>query len=219
MLAGTPLARRSRQAVGAYVRERLVLYLFLAAVFGLGLGAGALGATALDAAGKSELDQFLSGFLRNLSEGGGSPAELLQRALVADVLKTSGAMGLLGLSLIGAPLVLALLFLRGFALGFTASFLIGETGLAGALFTASALVPHNLLAVPGALLAAGAAIGFAGAGVRILAGRRGAGTVYGKLAAYTGLILISCLFFAAAALVEAYVTPILARATVGLLLR
>lgn len=218
MLARIPLARRARPAVVGYLRERLVVYLFLATVFGLGLAAGALGAAAVDPEAQSELDQFLDGFLRSLSEGGGSPAELLERALVADVLKTAGATWLLGLSLIGAPLVLVLLFLRGFVLGFTAAFLVGRMALPGALFAAAALVPHNLLAVPGAFLAAGAAIGFAGAGARILAGRRGAGTVYGKLATFTCLILISSLFFAAAALVEAYVTPILARSIVGLLL-
>lgn len=58
------------------------------------------------------------------------------------------AITLLGLSVIGVPLVLLYLFVKGFLLGFTSAFIISQLGGEGILFVAYTLLPQNALLVP-----------------------------------------------------------------------
>jgi stage II sporulation protein M len=65
-----------------------------------------------------------------------------------------GKIFLLGLTVIGFPLILVIIFTRGFVLGFTVFFLIKEKALWGALIALLAVFPPNFLSLPAYILAA-----------------------------------------------------------------
>lgn len=166
---------------------------------------------ALDAVQRAELTNYVGELDRILGEGGGEQrgAQLLRAALAAN-LRTVAAVWLAGLVVIGIPLALVVVMVRGFAIGFTVGFLASEAGWRGVVFSVGAVLPHNLLAVPALWAAAVAALSFAGKAWSARR-RRWAGAFLGDVLAYLAVgITVTCVL-GLASLVEAYLTPALIR--------
>jgi stage II sporulation protein M len=120
----------------------------------------------------------------------------------------------LGLSLLGLPLLLTLLFVRGFYWGFSFCCLIrAEPWLAGYLKAFLTMVPHNLIALPVILLMACAASNFS---IQILQGqwegdrlnRSFFHSFLGQFGNYLLLTAFLVLFSLGASLIETYLTPL-----------
>jgi stage II sporulation protein M len=105
------------------IRPRMFLFAVVLVVLVIGVLAGGLSVRSLNAPGHQELSQFLEQLLRSLTVEGTAPGSGWQWMAAQDVLKTAGLLWLLGLSVIGVPLIAAVVFLRGFVLGFTLGFL------------------------------------------------------------------------------------------------
>lgn len=185
-------------------------------IFTLGVGAGAWAVTALDTAQRAELLTYLDDLGRIISDRAAqqSGPEIL-RASVMQNLRTLAAMWLGGLLVIGVPLSLVLVMVRGFAIGFTVGFLASQAGWKGVVFSLGAVLPQSLLAVPALWAAAVASLSFAGkawSGRR----RRWSGAFVGDVVSYVVMgVVVGCLL-GLASLVEAYVTPALIRLLGGL---
>lgn len=67
---------------------------------------------------------------------------------------------LAGLTVIGIPVVIVMLFTRGVILGFTVGFIFNHTSFRGLFFAITAIVPHNLVIIPAFLLVSVASISF-----------------------------------------------------------
>lgn len=194
-----------------HLRRRILLYFFVLSSLVAGFISGSLATHNVEPAGRMAIKSSLAAFFAEpvSTAGEAGTDRLVYDALTADVLPTAGLTWLLGLSIIGAPLILAITFFRGFALGFTARFLIEEFQWRGGLLAAAALVPHNLLALCGLMLAAVAGLRFAVGAGRILLGLRTEYTVYGQFASSLVLTLSGALLILGARFVEVYVTPVL----------
>lgn len=194
-----------------HVRRRILSYILVCASLIAGFVSGGLATRTVDAAGRTAISSSISAFFAEPAAAATEPRtdRLVYDALTVDILPTAGLTWLLGLTIIGAPIILAITFFRGFALGFTARFLIDEFQWRGGLLAAAALVPHNLLALAGLILASVAGLRFAIGAARILLGLRTEYTVYGQFASSLLLTLSGALFILGARFVEAYVTPVL----------
>lgn len=130
------------------------LLLLLAAAFALGVAAGSLFVNALPPAEKSEVGQRVEEAI-NRFRGGETipPGEVFHRSAAFN-LKTALVIWLLGMSTAGIPLIMTVLFVRGFVVGFTVGFLFYHAGGGGLAFVLASIMPANLVAVP-ALLAMG----------------------------------------------------------------
>ncbi|TGE34261.1 stage II sporulation protein M [Desulfosporosinus sp. Sb-LF] len=140
--------------LGEHIRQYWVIYLTLSSVYLAGVVFGVLGVGALGVPQTSQLGKFLDTLLisqpRTIE-----PAFLGQ--LARDMFIMMAGIWILGLTIIGAPLVYLIVFTRGFILGFTVSFIIGAKGTLGlGLILTTVLVP-NLFAIPLLLLGAGLA--------------------------------------------------------------
>lgn len=134
------------------------------------------------------------------------------------IVQTVGFVALLGLSLVGSPIVLAVVFWRGFTLGFAVTFFVEKFMLRGVLLALVTFVPHNVLAVPALIVAAASSIGFSLHALVVLFGRRG-NNMHGHILR-TGVMLAgSAVLLLGAALLEAYVTPTLMDTAASWLLR
>lgn len=204
-------ARLDRGLVLQHLQDHAGLYIFVLVFYTVGVVFGALGVNALDPAQKSELGRYLDGFFQILAGETvkTNPAQAWQKGAGIN-LRTAALVWLGGITIIGLPLVLALVFLRGFVVGFAVGFLVFQKGLRGVLFAASAILPHNLLAVPALFVLSVSAISFAIFAYRhrneiprLFLGR--------EMAGYTAILLAVAGVLLAASALEAYVVPVLMR--------
>lgn len=179
-------------------------------VFTAGIVIGSWACRALNEGQRAELTTYLQGFLRTVDRyaPAGGQVEVLRASLGLN-LRTLLAIWLGGALVIGVPLVILLVFGRGFSIGFTVGFLASQSGVKGVLFALGAVLPHNLLAVPAVFVGAIASLSFAG---KVWENRRRrSSSLAPDVAAYLALgITLACLLGLASA-VEAYVSPALVK--------
>lgn len=203
------MARRVPGTVRSYFRRRATTYVFLVVVFLMGSISGAFAVRALSSEQSNDLATYIQTFLESFPEAKAvSSIMAVRQTFVENIAKTVGLMWLLGLSVLGAPFILVLLFLRGFVLGFTVGFMVKEMVLKGIALAVVSVVPHNLLVVPAIILAGGASVSFSWAALQTLLGRRDT-NMYGHFVSTTLLVMGACTLMGAAAIVEAYITPTL----------
>lgn len=145
-----------KNAVYAYIRKNMLLLLVLLLMFSVGVIFGSIGVIFLDASQTKEIAFFVE--------------RIFKEAVIGDYGNLSSAINInlkliaivwfLGLTIVGIPLIAAVVFTRGFALGFTSGFLIKVKGIAGAATILLAIFPPNLFSVPLLLFAAANSIVF-----------------------------------------------------------
>src|SRR5690606_33764111 len=178
---GRWMGGRFGEALRGYVRRRAASHAlaFLAFAAGVAVGAAAPagmaaggGAGAARPAGSGEgggAPRWGEGRRLRERAGGGPPPppeDVLRSALAEHVLNGPVLIGFFGRSVIGAPLVLAVVFARGFALGFAAALFVDGFFLRGVPLAVAALAPQALLAAPAVVAAGAAAVAFSAAAGR-----------------------------------------------------
>jgi stage II sporulation protein M len=202
------LRRELVSATEAYFRRRYLVYVLVAVLFAVGSLFGALAAASLTPGQESGVALEVRSFVDAVKQGDLGPrAEVTRTALARDVVRTAGLCWVLGLSVIGAPLILVIVFSRGFLLGFTVAVLVKELAVGGLVVALVAVLPQSLLSVPATVVAAVSALSFglAAAFDRSL-GRTG---FWRGVAGYTALTSLAALGMVGGALVEGYVAPLL----------
>lgn len=140
--------------LGEHIRQYWIIYLTLSSVYLAGLVFGTVGVSALGSSETSQLGKFLNTLL-NSQPASLDPTFLGQ--LARDMFIMMAGIWVLGLTIIGAPLIYLIVFTRGFILGFTVSFLIGLKGTLGLVLILTTILIPSLLAIPLLLLGAGLA--------------------------------------------------------------
>ncbi|MGQ9778823.1 MAG: stage II sporulation protein M [Bacillota bacterium] len=197
-----------RERVRAYLGEHLGYLALVFLLFFMGIVFGALTVNNLPATERQNLLSYLCSFLRSLGPSTALHKAGLAREAILSNAKTIGFLFLLGLSAIGTPFILLVVFTRGFVLGFTVGFLVKQLMLKGFFFSLVAVVPQNLLFTP-ALLAAAAAdldLGWTLIRTRFLGQITSFGREFFRCLGITGGAFL-LLFLAG--LVEGYVSPVL----------
>lgn len=201
------LAGRMREVIWGYLKRNFLLYLLTIAIFVFGIMLGAVAVKALTMAQKHELIGYLSQFFTSLESGTLAAKNNLARQALLSNLKTIGLIWLMGITVIGIPIVLAILFTKGFVIGFTVGFLAQEMVLKGVVFSIVAVLPHNLLAIPALIVASVTAISFS----TLLIKKKFFKRSHNLQHCFLGYLFLSigiALVFVLASLVEAYITPV-----------
>ncbi|MDR3271608.1 MAG: stage II sporulation protein M [Peptococcaceae bacterium] len=136
-----------------HISQYWLIYLTISGVYLAGLIFGIFGVGALGSAEVIRLTEFVDGLLKNQLQ---ALDPVFLKMLARDTLILMGGIWLLGLTVVGTPLIYLIIFTRGFILGFTVSFLLGVKGAAGAILVLITIVIPALLHIP--LLFAGAAL-------------------------------------------------------------
>lgn len=194
-------------------RRSWLFYLLVLAALAAGISLGAVGANRLAPDQARELVGYLNNFVQRLGDLHVNARYIFQTELYQNLV-LMGLIYLLGLTVIGLPVVLGLVFIRGFALGFTISFLAGEKAKQGLMLVLTSILPQNLLFIPALLVAGVAAMSFTVLLVRRYFNSRI--SVWPAFMGYSGLMLVLALLSASAAGVEAYVNPQLIKMLAGL---
>jgi stage II sporulation protein M len=137
-----------QQRIRDYFHERIFLLALVLILFFMGLIFGVLAAGVLDKHQKIDLMNYLNQGLH---------AEVIQnqaytqQTILANI-QMVFFLFFMGISVIGVPLALLLVFTRGFILGFSTGFLFQTMGIKGFFLTMVSIVPHNLLFIPALFL-------------------------------------------------------------------
>jgi stage II sporulation protein M len=210
------LFRVWRRNLNGYMERQGAAILMLGALFVIGVIFGALAIRSLQARDRLEVVSYLSKAVSGLTTPQEGASLLLLKRSLWGHLKLLALYWVLGISLVGALGAMVITFLRGVVTGFVVAFLAAEIGLPGVALALGAHLPHSLIEVPAILLAGGASVTFSGQVIRSWIARRRVPNFYPALAGYSGSLLLIGLLFAAASLVEAFLTPLLVRAAAPL---
>ncbi|MGR6836348.1 stage II sporulation protein M [Syntrophomonas erecta] len=193
-----------KQRLKQHIKENRWQYILVVMLFLAGLIMGNHGVTGLEGGVKDYLSGLIDDYLKGGLEGRLNGSSIFIGAFITQA-KTILALWFLGLTVIGFPLIPALVFMRGYALGFTVGFLIYEKAGAGVLITILSIVPQNLVYIPFLIIWAVMAMNFS---AFIVKGRStGVDSLSKGLVSYSLLMLVCLLIFLMGAFIEAYLSP------------
>ncbi|KKM11774.1 hypothetical protein SY88_07110 [Clostridiales bacterium PH28_bin88] len=203
------MVSRLLRGLAVHIHQNLGLYTLIFLSFLVGTVFGALGVSGLTAHQEGELINYLNVFLSDVVQWEIDSVAMAQQAVMNNV-KFIFFIWFLGLTVIGVPLVLGVVAVRGFVLGFTVGFLVQEKSTQGLLLALLSVLPQNLFNIP-ALIASGvAAVSFS---LWLIRGRLAprSPNLLQQLVAYSLWVSTMALVATAGGLVEAYVSPFFAR--------
>lgn len=211
------LIHRYQRNFEEYVRRNLGLILLLAAVFVIGVIFGGLAIRSAGARDRAEIAAYLSETFERIVHPEAADSRLIFKLSLARSAIQLGFLWAVGITLLAIPCTVAGALVFGFVSGYTISFLTAEMGWGGLALGVAGHLPHSLLAIPALIMGATAAGSFSLQIVRSWRERRRLTNFYPALARFTGSLLAAGLVLVLAGVVEAYVSPALARAAINLL--
>lgn len=194
-----------RHVVSGYFRERIFILALVFILFLMGIIFGVLASGILEKDQKLDLinfvDQGLHGesFLQN---------SFYTKQTIISHIQTVFFLFFMGISVIGVPLALLLVFTRGFILGFSIGFLFQTMGVKGFILSLIGILPHNLLLIPGLFLMVIAIIDCAAALTKIRFTKKPV-QIGEELIRCAVLTVICLVIMVLAGLVQGYITPVL----------
>ncbi|MGM0846038.1 MAG: stage II sporulation protein M [Bacillota bacterium] len=131
-----------------HVQSHSSIYLFILTLFLMGVIFGAVVVNSLSFTQKEDLYFYLGQFFGELADGKIASSEDLFRQSFLHNVKYLGFMWLLGISIIGLPLIFILLFMKGVVVGFSVGFLVNQMGWNGFLLSFATVLPQNIVIIP-----------------------------------------------------------------------
>ncbi|PRZ12996.1 stage II sporulation protein M [Laceyella sediminis] len=197
-----------RRSIQSHIQQQRSPYLFVTVLFMMGVIFGAVIVNTLDPAQKDGLLTYLGHFFRGLEQHTIAEPEVAFQHALGDHLKTIGLMWILGLSVIGIPLLLVFIFLKGLVIGFTVGFLVNQLAWEGLWFAFVSVVPQNLLMIPALIIVTVAGIHFSTLLVknRLIHYR---GTIYPQFVSFSLLVTAMAVVMLVSAALEAYLSPVM----------
>lgn len=192
-----------------YTKDNLHLYMFVSILFVMGVVFGALMVNALSLEQKQDLARYLGSFFQTITLGGEHSTRPSLMQTFGFHFKWIMLLWLLGVSVVGLPLILVLDFLKGLLVGFTVGVLISQYSWNGMLFVLVSVAPQNIIIVPILMIGSVAAISFSMYIVKHRFLQKTNGSAASTFASYTSLALSLIAILFAVSLFETYVSPIM----------
>ncbi|GAB3052453.1 stage II sporulation protein M [Virgibacillus ainsalahensis] len=139
---------KNRELVGSHLREHATIYLFMIILFLTGIIFGAIIVNSMSFVQKQDLFFYLERFFGQIvNDQHIDNVEILKSSLFYHV-KYLLLLFVLGLSVIGLPVIWILLFIKGMVVGFSVGFIVNQLGAEGLLLAALSIAPQNILIIP-----------------------------------------------------------------------
>ncbi len=114
----------------------------------MGVIFGAIVVNSLSFAQKEDLYLYLGKFFTEIEGGRMTSSEDMFRQSFLHNVKSLGILWLLGISIIGLPLIFVLVFMKGVVVGFSVGFLVNQMGWSGFLLSFVSILPQNIIIIP-----------------------------------------------------------------------
>jgi stage II sporulation protein M len=196
-----------RSTLTLHFREHSSIYLFIIVLFLMGVIFGAIVVNSLNFGQKQDLYYYLTRFFGQVSSGNFASAyEMFQQSYFHNI-KYVGLMWVLGISIIGLPIILILLFLKGVVVGFTVGFLVNQMGWHGFLLSFVSVMPQNLIVIPAFIIMGVLSVAFSLKMVRNQFIKRAYEPVFPMIVRYTLVMVLVSVTLLASSFIEAYLSP------------
>ena len=197
-----------------HFHEHSSIYLFVVVLFLMGVIFGAVVVNSLSFAQKQDLYYYLSQFFGQVANEKIATSNDLFKQSFFHNSKFIGLMGLLGISVIGLPLILIFLFMKGVVVGFTVGFLVNQMGWSGFLLSFVSVLPQNFIIIPVFIVITTLAVNISLKMVRRQFMKKVSEPVLPLLGRYFLSVSIAILFLVGSAAIEAYISPSLMKTVI-----
>ncbi|MFD2679581.1 stage II sporulation protein M [Bacillus seohaeanensis] len=193
-----------------HVQAHSSIYLFIITLFLMGVIFGAVVVNSLSFTQKEDLYFYLGKFFGELEDGRLASAEELFKQSFLHNVKYLGFIWVLGISIIGLPLIFILLFLKGVVVGFSVGFLVNQMGWDGFLLSFVSVLPQNIVIIPAFIFIGTLSASFSITLIRKIFMRQSSAVPFQMLPLFSRYILflvIAIGIVTVAASIEAYLSP------------
>ncbi|WP_026570056.1 MULTISPECIES: stage II sporulation protein M [Sediminibacillus] len=197
---------KNRNLIANHIREHAAIYFFMLILFLIGIIFGAVIVNSMNFVQREDLFFYLDRFFGQMIDGTVADSQEVLKSSVFYHLKYLLLLFILGLSIIGLPVIWIMLFVKGLVVGFSVGFFVNQMGWKGLLFAAASIAPQNLLIIPVYLIAGSLAMIFSLTLLRKLFTRRSQQPILQPFAKYSMSFVTLLLFIAVASLVESFVS-------------
>lgn len=190
-----------------HIRLNIPVYIITIFALTIGIVIGAYTVKILPDSQKVELISYLEEFFQILENQEFDNYQVFFQTFI-NQLKLLISVWLLGMTIIGTPMIILILGFRGFILGFTIGFIIDEFAFNGILFTILSILPHNLFYIPGLIGIGVMAISFS---LFLFINKIKKEKIYnrkGQIWTYTIVIFMISILLLIGTVIEAYITTI-----------
>ena len=181
------------------------LFVFLLVIVIVGVAAGSIFSIIIDSSDKNLVSNFLNDFFNNVYSKKLNFNNSFINALIFTVL-FGFLIWILGLSVIGFFVILVMLFLKAFILGFSVSSIIINFKLKGVLYSLIYIFPHQVINVLVFMILSGYALIISFKIIRCFTLKKTL-DFRNILNRYVRVLIISIIFLILTSLYEAYVMP------------
>ncbi|MBN8190824.1 stage II sporulation protein M [Bacillus sp. NTK074B] len=201
-----------------HVQAHSSIYLFIITLFLMGIIFGAIVVNSLSFAQKEDLYFYLSKFFSEMEDGSMTSSEELFRQSFLHNVKYLGLMWLLGISIIGLPLIFVLLFMKGVVVGFSVGFLVNQMSWNGFLLSFVSILPQNIIIIPAFIFIGAISANFSLTLIRKIFMRHTSSMQFQMipfLSRYVIFMVVAIGIVTVAASIEAYLSPNLMEAVIS----
>ncbi|PLS01648.1 stage II sporulation protein M [Neobacillus cucumis] len=199
----------------SYFREHSSIFLFIVVLFLMGVIFGAIVVNSMSITQKEDLFYYLSQFFGQVSDGTVTEDNDLFLQSFMHNSKFIGLMWILGISIIGLPIILILLFLKGMVVGFTVGFLVSQMGWKGFMLAFASILPQNLIIIPVFILMAAFSVIFSIRMIKRQFLKKYAQPIMPFFKRYIVALIAAVLFISVASGIEAYLSPWLMKSIIS----
>ncbi|KYG30698.1 stage II sporulation protein M [Alkalihalobacillus trypoxylicola] len=200
-----------KDLISAHLEENKSIYVFTIVLFIMGIIFGAIIVNSMSLTQKHDLYMYLTQFFGQVSNGHVAESSDIFSKSFIHYAKYIGLMWLLGLSIIGLPIIFVILFLKGVVVGFTVGFLVNQLGFHGFLLSFASIMPQNFILIPAFIIVGATSAAFCIRLIRQQFLKQYAVPIFPMFMRYSLLILCVGAAVAFAAVIEGYLSPSLMR--------
>ncbi|MEH7111784.1 stage II sporulation protein M [Neobacillus niacini] len=191
----------------SYFREHSSIFLFIVILFLMGVIFGAIVVNSMSITQKEDLFYYLSQFFGQIQNGKVAENNDLFAQSFLHNSKFIGLIWILGISIIGLPVILIVLFIKGLVVGFTVGFLVSQLGIKGFLLAFVSILPQNLIIIPVFIMMATLSVIFSLRMIKKQFFKKSGQPILPFFKNYILTFIIAVVLISAASGVEAYVSP------------
>lgn len=191
------------------IRNHVSIIIFVLSLFIVGVIFGAVIVNSLGLDHKQALFGYLSKFFDDFKSSGTTPTNGLLLSTFFENIKIVLLIWILGISVIGVPLTLILLFSKGVVIGFTVGFLVNQSGFKGFLLACASVLPQNLIFIPFIILLTSLSIIFSIKLIKRQFLKDQFEHLKSLFLVYLSVLVLGVLILLVTSLIEIYVSPVL----------
>lgn len=200
-----------------HIRNNSSIYLFVIILLLMGVIFGATIVNSLHSELKQDLLFYLKQFFSQADKDNiGEPSVVWKESYISQLMYIS-IIWVLGISIIGLPIILFLLFLKGIVVGFTVGFLVDQMGIEGFLLAMVSVLPQNLIVIPIYIFISTISIGFSIQLIKQLFIKKQTNSILPELVGYSFLFLIVGIILLVSSCFEGYISPKLMKFVINLM--